>query len=209
MFIPACCVLCLVICMPLYLSWKKENLRLALIFKGLGTLCAFLPAFVAAVRLGGTAWLCAVSIFFCAVADILLEYNVVFGGTFFGLAHIGFIFWSLSRAQVTLLHLICLLLLAGLMAFLIARIRKQAGKQLPLIIGYAVCLCLMTACTLAGGFSLFSVAGWLMAAGGALFFVSDCLIGVRAFLVTRRALDFVIMLFYYSGLLCAGISCLF
>ena len=103
----------------------------------------------------------------------------------------------------------CLLLLAALLGFLIYRMRKQAGKQLPLILVYAVCLCLMTACTIAGGFSIMSAAGWLMAAGGALFFISDCLIGIRAFTVTQRSLDFSIMLLYYSGLLCTGISCLF
>lgn len=209
MFIPACCALCLLACLPLFIYWKKKNRELATIFKGLGTICALMPALVAAIRFGDSAWLCAASIFFCVVADVLLEYSTVLGGTFFGLAHIGFIFWSLSRAQVALLHLICLLLLAGLLGLLIARIRKQAGKQLPLIIAYAVCLGVMTACTVAGGFSLVSLAGWLMAAGGALFFISDCLIGVRAFLVTRRSLDFMIMLIYYSGLLCTGISCLF
>lgn len=209
MFVPACCVLCLLVCLPLFLYWKKKDQHLAVIFKGLGTVCAFLPALVAAIRLGNPAWLCAVSIFFCVIADVLLEYSLILGGTFFGLAHIGFIFWSLSRAQVTLLHLICLLLLAGLLTVLIVRFRKQAGKQLPLIAAYAVCLCLMTACTVAGGFSLVSLAGWLMAAGGALFFISDCLIGVRAFLVTGISLDPIIMILYYSGLLCTGISCLF
>ena len=83
MFIPGCCVLCLCVCLPLFMLNKYKDLKLAVCFKVLGTLCAFCLALVAAIRLDRLAWLCSAALLVFAAADFCLEYNVTLGATLF------------------------------------------------------------------------------------------------------------------------------
>ena len=57
------CVVCFGICLPLFLYYKKcLRLHLAAAYKTLGTLCAFLPALIAAIRLEPAYWVCAAAL---------------------------------------------------------------------------------------------------------------------------------------------------
>ena len=213
MFIPGCCVLCLCVCLPLFMYNKKKDKKLAVCFKVLGTLCAFSLALVAAIRLDRTAWLCAAAMFLFAIADALLEYNWVLGGTCFGMGHICLIFWRFSEYNITVTHVICIVLMILALIFSVYRFRALLDKKtlLPLLI-YAAILSLMSGSCIAGGLSpeAFRTAGWLTAAGGALFFISDSLILIRTVLNTKAPgwISWAVMITYYCALLCIGISCL-
>lgn len=211
MFIPGCCVLCLCVCLPLFMLNKYKDLKLAVCFKVLGTLCAFCLALVAAIRLDRLAWLCSAALLVFAAADFCLEYNAVLGATLFGLGHFCMIIWSLSRYTISVTHLISIVLLGLVLAFLVYKLRSAIGKKtlIPVLM-YGVCLSIMCGCCIAGGLSpeAFNTSGWLMAAGGALFFVSDCLIALRTFGKSPVWISWGVMITYYCALLCFGISCL-
>ena len=62
-WIAGLCVVCFGICLPLFLYYKKSlRLHLASAYKSLGTLCAFLPALIAAIRLEPACWICAAAL---------------------------------------------------------------------------------------------------------------------------------------------------
>ncbi len=74
-WIAGICVICLGVCLPLYMYYKgKLRFPMACSYKSLGTLCAFLPALVAAIRLDPHCWFCAAALLLYAVADTVLEY---------------------------------------------------------------------------------------------------------------------------------------
>lgn len=211
MFIPGCCALCLLVCLPLFMLNKSRDLKLAVCFKVLGTLCAFCLALVASIRLDHVSWICTAALLIFAAADWLLEYNWILGATFFGMGHFCMIIWSLSRYSISVTHLISIVLLVLIIAFLIYKLRSGIGKKaLVPIIMYGTCLAVMAGCCIAGGLSpeAFRSSGWLMATGGALFFVSDCLIALRTFSKVPSWISWVVMITYYCALLCFGISCL-
>ena len=98
--------------------YKKSLIpHLASSFKSLGTLCAFSLALIAALRLDPRCFVCTAAILFYAVADFLLEYYLMPGMGFFMAGHVCSIAFFLSLAPVSMLHLLCLLFLGGMMAF--------------------------------------------------------------------------------------------
>lgn len=213
MFIPGCCILCLCVCLPLFRYNKKKDLKLAVCFKVLGTLCSFMLVLVAAIRLDHLSWLCAAALFLFAIADALLEYNWVWGGTFFALGHFCMIIWSLSKYTVSVTHLICCFVLLVALAFLFWHFRSGVNRKMmiPAML-YGTILSVMAGCCIAGGLSpeAFNSSGWLMTAGGGLFFISDCLILIRTAEGAKAPswLDTAVMITYYCALLCIGSSCL-
>lgn len=190
---------------------KFKDLRLAVCFKVLGTLCAFSMALVGAVRLEHTYWFCAAALLLFAAADGLLEYNFVFGGTFFALGHGCLIFWMLSEYSITVTHLVVLILLLGILGYIYFRFKSSLDRKLiPPLISYGGILSVMAACAIAGGLSpeAFNTASWLMSVGGALFFISDCILIIRTASKTSGLINWIIMITYYAALLCFGAFCL-
>lgn len=208
MVIACSAILCLVVCMPLYLYYKSSNRTLALCFKVLGSLCAVVPALIAAVRLNPENWLCVVALLLCAIADLLLDFSVILGGTFFASAHITLIWMLYTRYPVSLLHIVCILLLLLMVGYLLFRWHKAVGKQLPMMIAYGALLAIMSGTAIAAGINAYTVSGWLIAAGGGFFMISDCLIGMRAATRFPRWMDYAVIVFYDIALLCFGCSCL-
>ena len=199
---------CLGVCMPMYKHYKaKLRLPLACSYKSLGTLCAFMAALVAAVRLDPHCWLCAAAILLYAVADTVLEYNFVFGaGVFLG-GHIFNIAFFLRMVPVSAFHLIGFLLLGAFAGYAFWKWRKQIGKQMPAFLVYGVVLLIMSVSALAC-FMANTLAGVLIACGGALFYISDFVLLREVMFPSPKALDWIVMVTYYSAVLLFGIACL-
>ena len=93
------------------------------------------------------------------------------------------------------------------MVFLLWRWRRLVGKQLPFFAIYAVVLSITAACAIAG-LSAHTLQGQMIALGGALFFLSDAMILGRTLFTATHAVDWVIMITYYSAQLLIAASCL-
>ena len=197
------------ICLPLFMHYKKSlHPVMASCYKSLGTLCAFLPALIAAIRLDPHCTVCAAALFLYAAADYLLEFNFMLGAGFFAAGHICAAAFFLSLAPVSMLHLLAFLLLAGTAGLVFYRWRKPIGKQMPVFIVYALSLIFMCACAL-GCFPVRETAGILIACGGALFCVSDFLLLRRLLYPSGRSLSWAVMITYYAAVMLYGISCLY
>ena len=200
--------LALLICLPLFLHYKRAlRLPLAVCFKGLGTLCAFVLALIAAVKLDPRCYVCSLALLIHVAADIVLEFSFLVGGWLFLAGHLCYIAFFLSLVPVSAMHLICVLLLLGFSALFFWRWRKNIGKQLPVFALYAAVLSVMCACAL-GCFASNTLSGILIACGGALFFFSDSMLLRRLLFPSSRAMDWIIMFTYYAAQLLFGIACL-
>lgn len=207
-WIAGVCAVCYGICMPLYLYYKKSlRLHLACSYKSTGTLCAFLLALVAAIRLDPRCYVCAGAILIYAVADYFLEFNFMLGAGIFLTGHICGIAFFLNLIPFSFHHLICVLVLGGLLAFVFYRWRKPIGKQMPFFIFYGVSLVFMCACAIEC-FNLGNLAGILIALGGALFYISDFFLLRRTLFPSDTSINWVILITYYASLLLFGIGCL-
>lgn len=206
-WIAGVCAVCLCVCMPLYLHYKAAHLPLACCYKSLGTLCAFLLALIAGIRLDPKCYICAGGIFLYAVADYLLEFRFELGAGFFLGGHICLIAFFLNLAPVSSLHLIALVLLIFLMGFVYYRWRSPMRKQLPFFIVYGLALVMMSACSL-GCFPTHGTAGIFIACGGALFLVSDLFLLRRLVFPADFSFNWLIMTTYYVSILLFGIACL-
>ena len=208
-WIAGLCAVCLGICLPLFMHYKRSlHPYMAASYKAIGTLCAFLPALVAAIRLDPHCTVCAAALFLYAAADFLLEFNFMFGAGFFLLGHICSVAFFLSVAPVSMLHLLSFLLLSVTVGMVYYRWRKPIGKQMPVFIVYGLSLVLMSACAL-GCFPVSGVSGILIASGGALFCVSDFMLLRRLLFPSDRSLSWAVMITYYAAVLLYGISCLY
>jgi YhhN-like protein. len=187
----------------------KHRLRyyLAASYKALGTLCAACMALTAALRLDPACWICFAALILHAAADYTLEFNMYIGGGLFLAGHICYIAFFTHLFPVSGTHLIVLLCLLAITAFLFLRWRGQMGKQLPLFLVYAVILCVTAACAIAG-FGAHSLQGQLIAVGGALFFLSDAFLLARILFSATQSVDWFIMITYYIAQLLFGLSCL-
>ena len=202
------CLVCMGICLPFYKHYKSHlRLPLACAYKSLGTLCAFLAALIAAVRLDPQCWFCAAAIFLYAVADTVLEFNFMFGAGVFLAGHILNIAFFLKLAPVSAFHLIGFLLIAGISGYVFWRWHKAIGKQLPAFIVYGAVLIMMSVSALAC-FTLHTAAGIMIAFGGALFFISDLVLLREVLFPSDKMLDWIVMITYYSSVLLFGIACL-
>ncbi len=207
-WITCVCVVCLGICLPLFLHYKQNlHLLLATGYKCTGTLCAFLLALIAGIRLDPRCYVCAAAFFLYAVADGFLEYSFMLGAGFFLVGHICGIAFFLSTASLSALHVISFLASGGMMAYVYVRWRKPIGNQMPVFIVYGLSLILMCSAAI-GCFSSFDLSGILFAVGGMLFLFSDCVLLRRLLFPLSAFYNWVIMSTYYAALLCIGIGCL-
>ncbi len=208
LFAAGCAVLCLLVCMPLYLHYKPIQLSLSLCFKALGTVCALIPALVGALKLSPICWICVAALSFHTIADILLELHFMWGMGCFLLGHLCYIGWFLTRFPFTAAHLICALILLGILVYVLWKYHARIGKNgLPFTL-YGITLCAMCACGLAGGCAAFSLSGILTALGAAMFCFSDSLIFYDLTHPDGRRMNRLILLTYYLAQLLLGSSCL-
>lgn len=205
----SCAAVCMLVCLPLFMGYKKSHPRLAAGYKAVGTLCAMVPALIGAIKLDPACWVCVAALVFCAVADWTLEFRFDYGMGLFLLGHICYVSFFLNRYPLSATHVIIALLLILAMGFLVYKERKKLkGKEIFFAV-YAAALSAMTACALSGGILSMSTAGWMTAIGGSLFFISDLILFRRILYPMPRAADWIIMITYYAGQLLIGASCLF
>ena len=201
-------MLCLGLCLPMFL-YNKSCMRysLAASFKTLGTLCALIPALVAAIRLDPRCYVCVAALALHAAADYALEFSQYAGSGLFMAGHVCYIAFLTLLFPVSAVQLICVLLLIAFTGFTFWRWRTAIGKQMPLFLVYGLVLCLMCSSAV-GGITAHTLQGLLMALAGALFFLSDGMISFRLLYPTRPFLNWLIMIFYYIAQLLFGFSCL-
>ena len=201
--------LCLLVCLPQFMHYKHSmRYSLAAMFKSAGTLCALIPALVAAIRLDPRCYICVLGLLLHAAADYLLEFNLLFGGGFFLAGHICYIAFFSILFPLTAVHMICLAILLAVLIYTFIRYRDKIGKKAPLLVIYGVSLSVMCAFAV-GSLSAGIFPGIMIAAGGALFFISDYILLHRTIYTAGRAVSWVIMITYYSAQLLFGISCLY
>ncbi len=201
-------VLCLFICLPFFFRYKQAlRYRLAACYKSVGTLCAAALALTAAIRLDPRCWICFSGVLLHAAADWFLEFNLYLGGGFFIAGHICYIAFFTNLFPPSALHLICVVCLLAITAFMFWRWRKQIGKQIVFFSVYGAVLSVMSGCAIAG-LSGHTLQGQLIAAGGVLFFISDAIICARMLFRADRTVDWAIMITYYCAQLLFGFSCL-
>ncbi len=205
----ACAAVCLLICLPLYQHYKPLRLSLAVCFKALGTLCALVPALIAALKLDSVSWVCVLALALHIIGDIVLEYHFAAGAGFFLLGHICYISLFLNWFPFTSAMPVCLLILLGCLAFLLYRHRKIIGKNLVPCILYGAVLSFMAALGIAGGSTAASTRGLFVALGTALFAFSDGLIFRSLVRPDIPRMNLTIMITYYTAQLLLGASCLF
>ncbi len=202
-WIAGLCAVCLVICLPLFMHYKKTtHLLLAASYKSLGTLCSLVLALTAAIRLDPRCYILVAAIALYAAADFILEYEFLLGAGFFLFGHICSIAYFLGLSPLSPFHFISLLLLGGTIALVMYRWRKPIGKQMPAFIIYGISLVSMSACAV----SCFSAgtSGILIACGGALFCFSDFLLLRRLLFPSSPLLHWAVMITYYSSVLLFG-----
>ena len=204
----AVCALSMFVCLPFFLYYKRSlHMKLAASFKSLGTLCAASLALIAAIRLEPQYWVCFAALFLHAAADWSLEFNMFVGAGLFIAGHICYIAFFTRLCPVGGIHLIAVLFLLGITAFLFWRWRKPIGKNILMFAVYGVVLSLACACAIAC-FTLNTLQGQLIAFGGALFYISDVMILARLLFSATHAVDWAIMITYYAAQLLFGASCL-
>lgn len=202
-------IVSLCICLPLFLYYKRNmHILLASFFKLAGSLCALVPALIAAIRLDPRCWVCAAALMLYAVADFVLEFHFMLGAGIFLAGHILNISFFLSLTPVSPIHVICLIGFCCFSALVFFRLRKHIKKHLTMFIIYGISLVCLCASAL-GCYSLHSVTGILFAFGGSLFFMSDILIFRRLLILSDRYMDWAIMISYYSSILLFGIGCMY
>ena len=201
--------LSLFVCLPLFQYYKKNmQLPLACAFKVLGTLCAAMLVLVAAIKLDPRCWVFFVGMMFHLAADAVLEFRFQIGAGLFLAGHIAYIAYFTQLWPVSSLHFVCFAILLVLAAVLLYQWRKPIGKQMPLFILYAVVLTAMASCAIAGGISSYTKSGILAALGAAFFLVSDAFLLRRILFPSPRAMNWFVMVTYYSAQLLFGAACL-
>ncbi len=207
--IAGCAALCLCICLPMFLHYKKIRLELAACFKSIGTACAMIMALIASIKLDPRCWVCFAGLAVHSVADALLEYHFLIGMGTFICGHILYIAFFTGLFSFSAPVLICFLILAVLLVLLLYRFRKNAGKSLLPCAVYASVLCAMAACGIGGGISSHTVQGAMIALGAFLFVISDSLIFRSLLFPAEGRMNKLIMITYYCSQLLIGASCLF
>ena len=201
--------LCLGVCLPLFMFYKCA-LRpvLAAMFKSLGTACALIIALVAALRLDPRCFICAAALLFHLSADYALEFSFSLGFGLFIAGHACYIAYFCQVYPLTSAHGLCLLGFLAILAVLLFRWKKAAGKQLPLFAVYGVILCLLAASAVGGGIFSHTTGGILAAAGAALFYISDALLCQQILFPVPRSVPWLVMGTYYAAQLLLASSCM-
>ena len=203
-----CALVCLGVCLPLFFHYKTQRHALGAGFKGLGTLCALVPALISALKLNPVGWVFTAALALHAAGDVLLEYQFVPGMGCFLLGHICYIAAFLRLFPLTAAHLICTLALGAGCFWLLSRQKARIGKNMLPFACYAAVLCLSGGCAIAGGGSAGTVQGLMIALGGALFLFSDGLLFRNLLDPRGRGAELTIMITYYCAQLLLGCSCL-
>ena len=204
-----CAAVSLGACLPLFLHYKPIKLSLAAAFKSLGTLCALIPALIAALRLDPLCWFFVAAIALHLAADYLLEFVFEIGAGIFMLGHICYTIAFLKSYPLTAAHPILFVCLMGFLLYMFYRHRSLIGKNMRPFIVYAAALCVMVSCGIAGGASVYGWSSAMIALGAALFFFSDCMVFRRMIFPNRNRHDTLIIATYYLAQLLLGGSCLF
>ena len=201
--------LCLLVCLPFFMHYKAiMRYHLASMYKSAGTLCALIPALVAAIRLDPHCYVCAAALTLHTIADYVLEFRTYPGAALFMAGHVCYIAFFLHIFPVSAVHLVCLLCLIAVMAYTFYRNRKTIGKQLLPFTAYGITLSVMVSAAI-GCISTGSTQGIMIAAGGALFFISDTFLFHRTLYPAARSISWIIMITYYAAQLLFGLSCLY
>ena len=204
----AVCALTMFVCLPFFMHYKRSlRYRLAAAFKTMGTLGAASMALTAAIRLDPRCWVCFAALMLHAIADYLFEFSLFWGEGFFLAGHICYIAFFTKLFPVSSVHLVAAVCLLAVVVFLFWRWRKHIGERMLSFALYAFVLAVTCACAV-GGLSVHTLQGQLIAAGGALFFISDALILGRLLFPSDRTVDWAVMILYYAAQLLFGISCL-
>ena len=154
-------------------------------------LCAALALYGAAGAGRPGYWLLMLGLCVCAAADWLLEFAFFRGMAAFGCGHILYCAGYLLTVDVTWRSLAVFLVLAAAVLFLYSRLKSRLDRA-PLYLAYACLLCAMAALAASGRAFLL--------AGGLLFVISDCMIGIGVATSRRsRAYDTVILVTYYAA----------
>ena len=132
----------------------------------------------------------------CAVGAFISVSGVVS----FGLGHVCFIAAYMHLTQFRGYTVLVFLLFFLLMLLLHGKFLPQPGWQMILMIGYAALLSAMSAMAVTAAVQLGSPAGYLTAAGGICFYISDNILGFRLLHETKsRVLSGVLLTLYYSA----------
>ena len=208
LILPGCALVCLGVCLPLFLHYKPLKLPLAAAFKSLGTVCALIPALVAALKLNSLNWIFAAAILLHAAADSLLEFWFEGGLGAFLLGHICYIIGFLKLFPLQAAHLVLAVCFLAFLGVMLYRHRTSIGKNMLPFALYGIVLCVMASCGIAGGATTYSWKGMMIALGAALFFFSDYMLFLRLLYPNRKRSNLLIMVTYYLAQLLLGGSCL-
>ena len=200
-----CAALCYCVFLPVFKLLNTKKPPVAIAAKGLATACFAVIALVAALQGGGRLWMCVAALFFCALADILLEGNFLLGMGMFICAHMWYILWFLSRAGLSALHAAAALALGLLVFLMFRRWRERIGSRLPPFVAYAAVLCVMGACGIACSREA-SLAGALTAVGAGLFYLSDAMVCRQTIMPASRLFSAVTMIVYETAQLMFALS---
>ena len=181
---------------------KKE--KQVLVFKALATampvMLAFLYALTAQEVHRTLSLMILAGAFLCMTADVLLELYFLSGVVSFGLGHVCFIAAYMHLTQFRGYTVLIFLLFFLLMLLLHGKFLPQPGWQMILMLGYAALLSAMSAMAVTAAVQLGSPAGYLTAAGGICFYISDNILGFRLLHETKsRVLSGVLLTLYYSA----------
>ena len=175
-----------------------------LLFKALATCMPVAVALLYTLRVGEqgrfVSLLILAGAFLCMTADVLLELYFLSGVVSFGLGHVCFIAAYMHLTQFRGYTVLIFLLFFLLMLLLHGKFLPQPGWQMILMIGYAALLSAMSAMAVTAAVQLGSPAGYLTAAGGICFYISDNILGFRLLHETKsRVLSGVLLTLYYSA----------
>ncbi len=189
----------------LYLKKKEEptlEKKRKAEFKIIPTsLCALLALYGALTGGGASAWFLFLGLCVCASADWLLEFEFFKGMAAFGAGHILYIIGYILAGGLKWRSLVVFAVLLCVILLLYTRLKDRL-EQAHLYLAYAVILCTMAA--LASSHQNF------LMAGGLLFVVSDCMIGIgMAGFRKGRMYDILIMVTYYGAQFLIAASTIF
>ena len=177
----------------------RRSLGRQIAAKCAATAMAALVALLGCLRNGTAAhWLLLAGLIACTIADGVLCVRFIPGGAIFALGHVLYMasFCLMNRPDWR--SAILFLVLAGMAAAGLARLRVSPGRSLPLFIAYAAILSMMVA--------LAAVQPPLFFAGALLFAISD---GLLAFLLVKgddKRLDYTSLALYYLGQFLLGLA---
>lgn len=169
-------------------QWYTKTVRLA--FKGLTTFFACLLALFAYIQTGQQYALMMVSgISLCAIADVLLEINFLWGTGCFAAGHVLYLVSFILRRQPGLPSFILFVLLALTSTTIMLRFKKQVEFNLLPFYIYSLIIGAMVAVAFAQHPLVFL--------GAVLFAVSDAIIARRLLFPKKNPWDRACILLYY------------